>query len=73
MNTFYNEVTVKFQDYLRDDVIDAVEEACITQQEWHDNQRGCIQRIYGALEEIFSEDEHQPTEHDEWMDFDPDC
>jgi hypothetical protein len=75
MNTFYDEVANCFQDHLRDDVIDAMEAACVTSQEWASDRGQCIQRITSALEEFAFDDfdDHQPSEYQEWYDFDPDC
>jgi hypothetical protein len=74
MNTFYNEIADHFQGYLRDDVIDAIEAACITEGEWTEDQEDCIGRIHGALEEFYNFDfEDGPSEDQEWYDFDPEC
>lgn len=75
MNTFYNEVAAKFQDHLRDDVMDAVEAAGVTSQEWRSGQNSCILRIRTALEELafYDFDDHQPGEFQEWQDYDADC
>jgi hypothetical protein len=74
MNTFYNEIFDQFQGHLRDDIIDAIEGACITSAEWAANQQDCIERIYGVLEEsMFDDYDGQPDEAQEWYDFNPDC
>ena len=52
MPKFYKEIGEHFVCGLRDDIIYAIEAACITEQEWRDNPDDCITRVYGALEEM---------------------
>ena len=52
MPAFYREIGAHFVCGLRDDVIDAIEAACITEQEWRDNPDDCVNRAYAALEEL---------------------
>jgi hypothetical protein len=52
MPAFYNEIGQQFMCGLRDDVINAIEAACITEAEWRTDPDGCIGRVYGALEEL---------------------
>lgn len=83
MSKFYNEIAEQFVCGPRDDIIDAIEAACITEQEWRDNPDDCIARVYGALEEMTSFDLGEDDDNDyfgdyvseaqEWESFDPDC
>jgi len=83
MRTFYQEIAELIPCGLRDDIIDAIEAACVTEQEWQDNPDDCISRVYGALEEMTSFDLGEDDDDDyfgdyvdeaqEWYDFDPDC
>lgn len=52
MPAFYREIGEHFVCCLRDDVITAIEAACITEQEWRDNPDDCVNRTYAALEEL---------------------
>lgn len=74
MAKFYSEIAQHFMCGLRDDVIDAIEAACITEAEWRENPDDCITRVYGALEEMTNWDfEDSVDEAQEWYDYDPDC
>ena len=77
MNTFYNEIADHFQGYLRDDVIDAIELACVTGSEWENDPDDCLDRVTGAIEELFTDDlpeaDYDPDWAQEWYDFDPEC
>lgn len=74
MAKFYSEIAQHFVCGLRDDIIDAIEAACITEQEWRDNPDDCINRVYAALEEMTNWDfEDSVSEAQEWYDYDPDC
>jgi len=47
-----NESIASYMNWpLDDDLISAIECACITTQEWLDNPNECVQRVRGALEE----------------------
>lgn len=74
MAKFYSEIAQHFMCGLRDDIIDAIEAACITEAEWRDNPDDCITRVYDALEEMTPWDfEDGVSEAQEWYDYDPDC
>lgn len=73
MTSFYTEIAEHFVCGLRDDIIDAIEAACITEAEWRDNPDDCVNRVYAALEEMTPWDFEDVTEAQEWYDYDPDC
>lgn len=74
MRTFYQEIGQHFPCGLRDDIIDAIEAACITEAEWRENPDDCVTRVYAALEEMTNWDfEDSVDEAQEWYDYDPDC
>ena len=74
MAKFYSEIAEHFMGGLRDDVIDAIEAACITEAEWQADPDSCIYRVHGALEEMTNWDfEDGVDEAQEWYDYDPDC
>ena len=76
--SIYSEIPGFFIDHLRDDVVDAIETACITQAEWEKDPDDCLSRVSGALEEMFLTDDYPdedygPSWEQEWYDFDPEC
>lgn len=81
MRTFYQEIGQHFPCGLRDDIIDAIEAACVTEAEWRENPDDCVTRVYAALEELTDFDLGDDNddyldyvdEAQEWFDFDPDC
>ena len=85
MAKFYSEIAEHFVCGLRDDIIDAIEAACITEQEWRDNPDDCVTRVYAALEEMtdfdLGDDDQDYDDYgydhvdeaQEWYDYDPDC
>lgn len=73
MFKFYNEIAEHMACGLRDDIIDAIEAACVTEAEWRENPDDCIGRVYGALEEMTTFDFEDVSEAQEWYDYDPDC
>ena len=83
MAKFYSEIAQHFMCGLRDDIIDAIEAACITEAEWRENPDDCVTRVYAALEELTDfdlgdDDEDYAvlvlvSEAQEWYDYDPDC
>ena len=74
MAKFYSEIAQHFMCGLRDDIIDAIEAACITEAEWRENPDDCVTRAYAALEEMTNfELSDDVDEGREWYDYDPDC
>lgn len=74
MSKFYNKIGEHFVCGLRDDVIYAIEAACITEAEWQANPDDCVNRVYAALEEMTDFDLGDDVdEAQEWADFDADC
>ena len=77
MAKFYSEIAEHFVCGLRDDIIDAIEAACITEQEWRENPDDCVTRVYAALEELtdfdLGDDDDYGYDHvdeaQEWYDF----
>lgn len=73
MSYFYNEIVDFFHGHLRDDVIDAIEAACVTQAEWESDQDDVLDRVQGALEEFYTdelpEEDYDPDWAQEWHDF----
>ena len=53
---FYKEISTAIRMPLDDLLIDAIQGACVTQSEWAESKADCIQRIYGALEELSNSD-----------------
>lgn len=70
MAKFYSEIAQHFTCGLRDDIIDAIEAACITEAEWRENPDDCVTRVYAALEEMTPWDfEDGVDEAQEWYDY----
>lgn len=52
MPDFYYEIAARFDSPLSDELVDAIEAACITEEEWQDDENDATQRVHGALEEL---------------------
>ena len=55
-DSFYKEIAQAMKMKLDDGLIDAIQAACVTQSEWAADRIDCINRIFGALEELSNSD-----------------
>ena len=55
-NAFYQEISTAIRMPLDDLLTTAIEGACVTMSEWEEDSVDCINRIYGALEELSNSD-----------------
>lgn len=50
----YYDIAAYLRWDLDDNLVDAIEAACITREEWLESREACVQRVHAAMEELNS-------------------